>query len=285
MADQLLGIGTNPSFLSTTTTTSTAVSDNEQNQHYASKEKKVRSSFAHAASYIMLAYALQPGVKIYEDSVFAVQRLLPLPYIRTGLLLVASPGTASTPEEKWIPAWFALDGTTLLSIRPPPAEAARIQGMIPNIAVDVMDVGSVDICRDPSLPRGWPIFIGIKNKTQAHQSQVHQQKQQSYNIEGGSSFNNTVSERVGRSTASASASDSTTRVLKEDVDSGGLFLIASEREEAEGWVDALRLLGMIGKSSEHGIERLQEALLTRRQRAMAAGGGTGTGAAQASSVV
>jgi hypothetical protein len=283
MADQLLGIGTNPSLLASTTITSTSASTvDEQNQQYASKEKKVRSSFAHAASYIMLAYALQPGVKIFEESVFAVQRLLPLPYIRTGLLLVAAPGTASSPEEKWIPAWFALDGHSLLSIRPPPAEAARIQGMIPNIAVEVMDVGSVNICRDPSLPRGWPIFIGIKGRTQAHQPQIHQQNRQFYNIKGGSSLSNTTtrSERVDCSTASGTT---TTSVIKEDINSGGLFLIASEREEAEGWVDALRLLGMLGKSTEHGIERLQQALLTRRQRAMATGGGTG--AAQASSVV
>jgi hypothetical protein len=235
MADQLLGIGPNPS-AAMTTTTAAATSTTSVT---TSKEKKVRSSFAHAASYIMLAYALQPGVKIYEDSVIAIQRLLPLPYIRTGLLLVAAPGTASTPEEHWIPAWFALDSFTLLSIRPPPAEADRIRGTIPNIAVDVVDVGSVDICRDPSLPRGWPIFIGMK-----HRSQLHK---------GGA---------AGRASKTSGAGVG-------DDDSGGMFLIAGEREEAEGWVDALRLIGLVGKSSEHGIERLQEALLTRRQRAPA----------------
>ncbi|KAH7623818.1 hypothetical protein Ndes2526B_g01065 [Nannochloris sp. 'desiccata'] len=277
MADQLLGIGTSPSTLANTSNTSTAATTvNNQDQHHASKEKKVRSSFAHAASYIMLACVLQPGVKIYEDSVLAVQRLLPLPYIRTGLLLVAAPGTASSPEENWIPAWFALDGHTLLSIRPPPAEAGRIQGLIPRIAVEVHDVGSVNICRDPSLPRGWPIFIGIKNRLQAHQSRVHQQKEQNDNSKGDSSLRSSTTVRVGRTATGGTAS----RILEED-DTGGIFLIASEREDAEGWVDALRLLGMIGKSSEHGIERLQEALLTRRQR----GAAGGAGGAQASSVV
>ncbi len=265
MADQLLATGANPTALAATTTTlattpATSGIFEQQSQH-AFKEKKVRASFAHAASYIMLAYALQPGVKIYEDSVFAVQRLLPAPYIRTGLLLVAAPGTASTPEEHWIPAWFALDGYTLLSIRPPPAEAARIQGVVPNIAVEIVDVGSVNICRDPSLPRGWPIFIGMKNH-KTHQSQKVpslQYKNQQYNKVG-----STMSGRNGTGSGTDDASS--------DDSSGGLFLIASEREEAEGWVDALRLLGMIGKSSEHGIERLQEALLARRQRSVVGAG-------------
>jgi hypothetical protein len=283
MADQLLGIGTNPSSLTIAATTTTATASmtsnsGEQSQH-ASKEKKVRSSFAHAASYIMLAYALQPGVKIYEDSVFAVQRLLPLPYIRTGLLLVAAPGTASTPKENWIPAWFALDGHTLLSIRPPPAEAARIQGVIPNIAVEVVDVVSVNVCRDPSLPQGWPIFIGIKHRVggQGHQQQKHQ-----YSSKRGSTIS-TSTGKVGRSTRSSST---TSTIFVDDDDySGGLYLIASEREEAEGWVDALRLLGMIGKSSGRGIEGLQEALLTRRQRPAAAGVGGGSSAGAYSSVI
>ena len=210
----------------------------------------------------MLAYALQPGVKVYEDSVFAVQRLLPLPYIRTGLLLVTAPGTASSPEEHWIPAWFALDGQTLLSIRPPPSEASRIQGTIPNIAIDVADVLSVNICRDPSLPRGWPIFLGLKKK---HQNQSSTEQKQY----GKGSISSTE-ERISRTNTIGVSSTTGSRNF--EVDSGGLFLIASEREEAEGWVDALRLLGMIGKSSEHGIERLQEALLMRRRRV---GGGAG----------
>ena len=189
---------------STTTTSITVITTFE--------ERRVRAAFAHAASYIMLAYALKEGVKVYEDSVFAVQRLLPLPYLKTGLLLVAAPGTAATPEENWIPAYFALDAFVMHCIRPPASEASRImKGVVPNIAIDVVDVVACHVCRDPSLPAGWAIWVSLRNHPE------------------------------------------------------GMYLIAEQREDAEGWVDALMLLAAVGKV-ENGSERLQTALMTRRQR-------------------
>lgn len=197
MADQLLGSNTNPSLVATS-------------GGHSLEERRVRAAFAHAAAYIMLAFALQPTVKIYQDSITAVQRLLPLPYLRTGLLFVAAAGTAGTPEEHWVPAWLALDAYVLQSIRPPPAEASRFKGTVPNVAIDIVDVSTAHVCQDPTLPPGWAIWVGVRDHSE------------------------------------------------------GIFLIAEEKEDAEGWVDALRLLAAVGKS-DGGAERLQNALVARRQ--------------------
>lgn len=51
---------------------------------HAAAEQAVRTTFAHAGQYIALAYALQPSKPVYADSLAAVQRLLPLPYLRSG---------------------------------------------------------------------------------------------------------------------------------------------------------------------------------------------------------
>lgn len=177
-------------------------------------EQQVREAFTNAAQYIMLAHALQPGVKVYEDSLAAVQRILPLPYLRAGPLLVAAPGTEGTPAEEWLPAWFALDGQALQSVRPPAGEAGRVPGAVLNVVIDLEDVVDAQVCWDASLPEGVGLWLGLKSK------------------------------------------------------SGGMFLVAADRNEAECWVDALRLVSLLHKSD--GAERLQTALIRRRQRQVTA---------------
>lgn len=49
-------------------------------------EQAVRATFAHSAQYIALAFVLQPTKGVYCDSMAAVQRLLPLPYLRSGAM-------------------------------------------------------------------------------------------------------------------------------------------------------------------------------------------------------
>ena len=208
MADQLLGSNANPSLVATS-------------GGHSIEERRVRAAFAHAASYIMLAFALQPTVQVYQSSIMAVQRLLPLPYLRTGLLFVTAAGTAGTAEEHWVPAWLALDAFVLQSMRPPPAEASRFKGPVPNVAIDVVDVSSAYVCQDPTLPPGWAIWIGLRDQAD------------------------------------------------------GIFIVAEEKEDAEGWVDALRLLAAVGKS-DGGAERLQQALVARRQRQPSGSGGGGS---------
>lgn len=185
----------------------------EQQQNGGSVgEKKLRAAFAHAGQYIMLAYALQPDAKVYQDALPAVQRLLPLPYLRAGALMVAIPSTADTASEAWVEAWFALDSHMLQSVRPPPTEASRMGGTVPDVAIEVADITAAHVFQDPSLPEGWAVWLALKDRT------------------------------------------------------GGVFLVAEEREDAEGWVDALRLLGVVGKSRSGGAEQLEQALMARRTR-------------------
>lgn len=110
----------------------------------AAAEQSVRSTFAHAGQYIALACVLQPGKPVYADSLAAVQRLLPLPFLRSGErqgagvgclpsqhgvgssymgerrphccppavagpLLTVHPKTADSPAEQWVRCWFGLD--------------------------------------------------------------------------------------------------------------------------------------------------------------------------------
>ena len=189
----------------------------------AAEERAVRCAFADAAQYILLAAALQPAVEVFEQSLTAVQRLLPLPYLRAGALLVAAPppaaGTAAAAaaaaaaalQEDWVRAWFVLDGQVLQSVRPPAAEAARLAGPVPSVAIDVEDIVDAQTCLDPSLPPGVAIWVGLKSRPR------------------------------------------------------GVFLVADDREGAEAWTDALRLLALLHKTDARA-EGLQAALTARRRR-------------------
>lgn len=89
------------------------------------RERAIAATFAHAAQYIALAAAQQPGKQVYSDSLAAVQRLLPLPFLRAGPLMAVHPDTAGTPAERWSPAWFGLDSERLAAARPPAALAGQ----------------------------------------------------------------------------------------------------------------------------------------------------------------
>lgn len=187
------------------------LSTNKSEQRTETDDRQVRAALAHAGQYIILAYALQPETKVYQDALPAVQRLLPLPFLRSGPLTVAVPGTAELPRESWVSAWFALDVHTLQSVRPSPVESWKVVGSVPDVAIDVANVSSAHVCQDPTLPEGWAIWLGLEDRAE------------------------------------------------------GIYLVAPDREDAEGWVDALRLLVFLGKTPGVGIDHLQTALLARRQ--------------------
>ena len=67
------------------------------------EEAAVQAAFALAAQYIVLAGMLQPAREVYRRSLGVVQPLLPLPYLRQGLLRAASP-SGSSIEERCAPA-------------------------------------------------------------------------------------------------------------------------------------------------------------------------------------
>lgn len=127
-----------------------------------------RHAFPHspAARYISLAYAMQPGKQVYADSLSAVQRLLPLPWLRSGPLLAVHPQTAGTPGEQWVTCWFGLDHHGLQAVRPPTAFAG--QHGLPSaplpIGYELADVADARRVNDPSLPAGTALWIGLNSQ-------------------------------------------------------------------------------------------------------------------------
>jgi tetratricopeptide (TPR) repeat protein len=126
--------------------------------------KKVLASYSHSARCIIIANVLQPDVKVYKESLAVVQKLLPLPYLQVGALSIIEPSTENSPQERWIVAWFVLDSYALQSVRPPASEAHLVEGMVPNVSIDITDIVAVETCQDPSLPPGWAIWIGLKSR-------------------------------------------------------------------------------------------------------------------------
>lgn len=118
------------------------------------------------ARYISLAYAMQPSKQVYADSLSAVQRLLPLPWLRSGPLLAVHPQTEGTPGEQWVPCWFGLDHNGLQAVRPPTAFAG--QHGLPSaplpIGFELADVVDARRVNDPSLPAGAPFWLGLRSK-------------------------------------------------------------------------------------------------------------------------
>ena len=67
-------------------------------------EAGIAQLFALAVQYIALAAALQPDKEVYQASLGVVHALLPLPYLRAGLLRAADPETASSHAERRAPS-------------------------------------------------------------------------------------------------------------------------------------------------------------------------------------
>lgn len=172
--------------------------------------KKVLASYAHSARCIIIANVLQPDVKVYKESLAVVQKLLPLPYLQVGPLSIVDPATENSPQERWIMAWFVLDSYVFQSVRPPASEAQLVDGVVPNVSIDITDIVAIETYQDPSLPPGWAIWIGLKSRPY------------------------------------------------------GMFLVASELEEARAWSDTLSLLGRVAK--ERRSASLQEVLLATRAK-------------------
>ncbi len=150
----------------------------------AASERAIQATFAHAAQYIVLAYAMQPGKRVYADSLAAVQRLLPLPFLRSGPLLAVHPGTEGSPREEWVNCWFGLDSVRMAAVRPPAAlaaaaaahhhasssgssgaaGAAHLAAAPPAIALELADVADARLAADPSLPAGAALWVSLHSK-------------------------------------------------------------------------------------------------------------------------
>jgi hypothetical protein len=129
-------------------------------------EQHVQSTFAHAAQYIALAYAMQPGKQVYSDSLAAVQRLLPLPHLRVGPLLAAHPDSADGPREEWVACWFGLGPDVLAAMRPPAAHAGQggLLATPPRISCRLEDITDARLAADPSLPAGTAFWLSLHSR-------------------------------------------------------------------------------------------------------------------------
>ena len=181
----------------------------------SANELVVKGAFAHAAQYIAIAYAMQPGKAVYADSLAVVQRLLPLPHLRAGPLLAVHPATLGGPAESWVSCWFALDSTGLHVTHPPLAYSSLTSASPPQIRFPVDDIVDARApCTDPSLPRGTALWLGL------------------------------ASQRVG------------------------VYLVAEQQEDAEGWVDAIILLRHLHEQrSLEGLEKALTMAVGKPQRA------------------
>ncbi|KAL4436939.1 hypothetical protein ABPG75_004078 [Micractinium tetrahymenae] len=194
----------------------------------AASERAIQATFAHAAQYIVLAYAMQPGKQVYADSLAAVQRLLPLPYLRSGALLAVRPGTEGSPAEEWVACWFGLDSQRLAAVRPPAALAAAAAAAASHpaagsssaagagqlaaaplpIQVELADVADARLAADPSLPAGAALWVSMHSRP------------------------------------------------------SGMYFVAPDQDDAEGWVDALLLLSHLLRTGD--ISGVRAALAVRR---------------------
>lgn len=134
-------------------------------QALSNRDNRIKELFSQSSMYITLAFALQPDVEIYRETLDAVVHLLPLPFLRAGFLQVPKPQTTSTPREEWISVYFALDTRALQPVRPPfigDTEASPA-GTLSGFHFAISDISSASLCAsiDPSLPVGCCILLQL----------------------------------------------------------------------------------------------------------------------------
>lgn len=75
-----------------------------QDPEHAASEKEgeavAQQLFGLAAQYILLAHALQPGKEVYQKSLNVIKPLLPLPFLRSGLLNIMKIQEDSSCQEE-----------------------------------------------------------------------------------------------------------------------------------------------------------------------------------------
>ncbi|KAK9806699.1 hypothetical protein WJX73_010014 [Symbiochloris irregularis] len=185
--------------------------DAEAHAQEKAQEALIRSTFALAAQYIVLAHVLQPGREVYQRSLGVVQPLLPLPYLRTGWLQALAPA-AGPFQERWQRYFFVLDQDSLRtvdpeeSVQPPPGRSRPEQQASSSPTADgdaeavhrflLSEIVSARTCSDASLPQGHALWLGLRSHPE------------------------------------------------------GSFLVSESSADAEGWSDALALLAHLAASGQ-----------------------------------
>mmetsp|Transcript_40188 Transcript_40188/g.113797 ORF Transcript_40188/g.113797 Transcript_40188/m.113797 type:complete len:590 (-) Transcript_40188:103-1872(-) len=196
-------------------------------------DSSVQSLFQMAAQYVCLAFAMEPFKEVYQRSLSVVRSQLPLPFLRSGHLMLALPDTVGTIQETWIRNWFVLNESSLIEVEALKIEEhqalrkeALLAGLKPNrgdmnsrsssssaakgqpaaqpsagrktIRIQLADIVKVQRCHDPSLPAGGALWMVLRSSAE------------------------------------------------------GLYLVAENDEEAECWVDALLLGSFLVEQHREG---------------------------------
>lgn len=107
---------------------------------------------AHAAQYVLLAYALNPSSEVFQKAVRSIQQFLPLPFMRFSKLVYVYDETKETDQvQQWRPKSLALDGYHLKTVEVHSSEVTDLE-------ISVQDVTSCTVCVDPWIPSG----VGVK---------------------------------------------------------------------------------------------------------------------------
>ncbi|GAX80584.1 hypothetical protein CEUSTIGMA_g8021.t1 [Chlamydomonas eustigma] len=156
--------------------------DDEGQALRQSRESDIRTAFTTAAQYICLAFAMQQQKDVYRRSLSLVRSMLPLPFLRSGVLTVSSPPSSSSSTssgEVWRRELLVLDhrslhiasalesslcnsvsaGMPLPAQRPAPADSSTHPSV--KLVIPLSDVCTARRCSDPTLPHGYGIWLGL----------------------------------------------------------------------------------------------------------------------------
>ena len=108
---------------------------------------------AHAAQYVLLAFALNPGSEVFRKAIKTIQPFLPLPFLRSSKLVYVYDETNETADQmqQWRPRSLALDAYHLRTVEVNSSEVTDME-------INVQDITSSSICVDPWIPGG----VGLK---------------------------------------------------------------------------------------------------------------------------
>ncbi|GJR67535.1 HLB1-like protein [Tanacetum coccineum] len=118
--------------------------------------------YSQSAIYIAAAHALKPSYSVYTSALKLVRSMLPLPYLKVGFLSVPPVENPVAPHVDWRRFKFVLNHEGLQQIHddePKNISGDKNTNSKPAIRVDILDVVSVTICSDLTLPPGPSICI------------------------------------------------------------------------------------------------------------------------------
>ncbi|KAK9053054.1 hypothetical protein SSX86_029684 [Deinandra increscens subsp. villosa] len=111
--------------------------------------------YSQSAFYVAAAHALKPSYSVYTSALKLVRSMLPLPYLKIGYLTVPPMENPVAPHCDWKRYQFVLNHEGLQQVHDDDGKTNDR----PAIRVDILDIISVRVCSDLTLPPGPSIFI------------------------------------------------------------------------------------------------------------------------------